>query len=295
MRCPKCGYVSFDHNESCPKCNKTLSQERERLNLVTFYPDPPFLLGGLLGEVNESGMHYHPTGSGTFKALEEEIELEAETEEVALASNQEEDTEIEIELDSLAEEEFSAASSEPHNTTEAETLTTDYGVTSDEDKITEASDLDSLSGLELEGSESEIQEMDEAAEPQAVEPLVFEMEDITLEGQSKEELDLELIEDETAEAPTEVHGTAIGEQELILEDEPSVVEEIEELSEDVLPDQTEAITSQLAEAEEAITPVADGEPTISLEDLKDDDLGEVDVEIDDVEQPTQKLADGHGG
>ena len=34
MRCPKCGYTSFDHNENCPKCKKDLTGTREMLNLL---------------------------------------------------------------------------------------------------------------------------------------------------------------------------------------------------------------------------------------------------------------------
>ena len=54
MKCPKCGYISFDYNLSCPKCNKDISSEQEKLHVPAFRPDPPFLLGGLTGEANES-------------------------------------------------------------------------------------------------------------------------------------------------------------------------------------------------------------------------------------------------
>ena len=50
MKCPKCSYISFDYNEICPKCNKDISGEREKMNLPKFRPNPPFLLGSLVGE-----------------------------------------------------------------------------------------------------------------------------------------------------------------------------------------------------------------------------------------------------
>ncbi|MFZ7111888.1 MAG: hypothetical protein ACOWYE_09410 [Desulfatiglandales bacterium] len=50
MKCPKCGYISFDHNLSCPKCNKDISIEQARLNIPAFMPNPLFLLGLLTGE-----------------------------------------------------------------------------------------------------------------------------------------------------------------------------------------------------------------------------------------------------
>lgn len=50
MRCPKCHYISFDYNQVCPKCNKDISVEQEKLNIPAFKPDPPSLLGALLGD-----------------------------------------------------------------------------------------------------------------------------------------------------------------------------------------------------------------------------------------------------
>lgn len=44
MRCPKCGYVSFDYLERCQKCNADLTGERTRLGLHGFRPDPLSLL-----------------------------------------------------------------------------------------------------------------------------------------------------------------------------------------------------------------------------------------------------------
>jgi len=54
MKCPKCGYVSFDYNELCPKCDEDIRAERTKLNLSDYRSDPPFLLGALTGEMNES-------------------------------------------------------------------------------------------------------------------------------------------------------------------------------------------------------------------------------------------------
>ena len=54
MKCPKCGYISFDSNQVCPKCNKDISAEQAKLNLPAFKPEPPALLGALIGEPDES-------------------------------------------------------------------------------------------------------------------------------------------------------------------------------------------------------------------------------------------------
>ncbi len=55
MRCPKCGYVSFDHLEKCLKCSRDLKATRGDLNLLDFKPEVPFLLGSLVGEMQGGG------------------------------------------------------------------------------------------------------------------------------------------------------------------------------------------------------------------------------------------------
>ncbi len=54
MKCPKCGYISFDYNQVCPKCNKDIGKEQEKLNLPGFKPDPPYLLEALTGAASAS-------------------------------------------------------------------------------------------------------------------------------------------------------------------------------------------------------------------------------------------------
>jgi hypothetical protein len=54
MKCPKCNYVSFDYNQVCPKCNKDISAEQQRMNLPAYRPSPLSLLGALTGEPRQS-------------------------------------------------------------------------------------------------------------------------------------------------------------------------------------------------------------------------------------------------
>jgi len=54
MKCPKCGFISFDYNETCPKCKKDISGERKKMHHVPFRPDVPFLIGALIGETSDS-------------------------------------------------------------------------------------------------------------------------------------------------------------------------------------------------------------------------------------------------
>ncbi len=40
MRCPNCGYISFDYLDQCVKCRTDLTGERQRLNLPEIRPNP---------------------------------------------------------------------------------------------------------------------------------------------------------------------------------------------------------------------------------------------------------------
>ena len=76
MKCPKCGYISFDYNLSCSKCNKDISSEQEKLHIPAFRPDPPFLLAALTGEVNESRTAAAPEASQIPFEQEADINLD---------------------------------------------------------------------------------------------------------------------------------------------------------------------------------------------------------------------------
>lgn len=44
MRCPKCGYISFDHVETCLKCNKDISKGGSTVEGTTYNVAPPAFL-----------------------------------------------------------------------------------------------------------------------------------------------------------------------------------------------------------------------------------------------------------
>ena len=72
MKCPKCGYISFDYNQRCPKCNKDLGPEQKKRNLVAFKYNPPFFLGSLTGDVNDIDVPPGDGMAGDIEGLEEE-------------------------------------------------------------------------------------------------------------------------------------------------------------------------------------------------------------------------------
>ena len=54
MKCPKCNYISFDFNRTCPKCGNDNTGEQTRLKLSSNKPNPPFFLASLIGMENSS-------------------------------------------------------------------------------------------------------------------------------------------------------------------------------------------------------------------------------------------------
>lgn len=48
MRCPKCGFNSFDYLAECKKCGTDLGNTRQELGIAGQKPAMPFLLGALL-------------------------------------------------------------------------------------------------------------------------------------------------------------------------------------------------------------------------------------------------------
>ena len=100
MKCPKCSYVSFDYNKVCPKCDKDIAAERERMNLLSYRPNPPSLLGALIGENDEAtGVQIEmPGGSGAVqqeRGISPEDSQVIEAMEVAFKDSQEIDIQLE--------------------------------------------------------------------------------------------------------------------------------------------------------------------------------------------------------
>jgi len=54
MRCPKCGYNSFDYLSQCKKCGTDLTKTRHELGMLHIKPTNPFLLGTLLKDSSET-------------------------------------------------------------------------------------------------------------------------------------------------------------------------------------------------------------------------------------------------
>lgn len=76
MKCPKCGYNSFDHLNSCKKCNTDLTEHKAKFNLHGFYSTG--LGAGPAPVSNSSAQEVEPESDGSvdfgFDFLEEDEE-----------------------------------------------------------------------------------------------------------------------------------------------------------------------------------------------------------------------------
>ncbi|MCF8061634.1 MAG: hypothetical protein K9M82_03880 [Deltaproteobacteria bacterium] len=314
MKCPKCGYVSFDHNQTCPKCKKDISEERNKLNLPGFEPAVPFLLGALTGEADEVGMNIDIPSShgpvvppaGESVGVEEEIPIFEEEEDVA---SLDEDLEISLEDDWTSEE----IEEEPVVSGDLSELETVRGLG---EEAADPGEADDDLSLELEAEEESVVDEDELdlsslAESGDVEEdeISLDLEDLSPEAGVSEEpepdmaagtgtdedLSLELEElqpeEEMPENLQPEEASAGADEELSLDlDELSLDED--ELTEDVIfedsspteEEQEPEIELEAIALDEADGPSAgeesveeEEEVVLNLDDLKVNETGELEI------------------
>lgn len=111
MKCPKCGYISFDYNEVCPKCNKNIAALRDKMSLPSYKAAPLSMLKALTGEVSDSEADTSvQVSEDTASVLEEEEGLSLEDSQTIEAmektfkDSQEFDMKLETTLDEVWDE-----------------------------------------------------------------------------------------------------------------------------------------------------------------------------------------------
>lgn len=83
MKCPKCGYNSFDHLESCKKCGQGLTEHKAKFNLRGFFFPGKLAKAETESVVRESGEQEEPPDDDTidfgFDFLDEEEDQSGKT------------------------------------------------------------------------------------------------------------------------------------------------------------------------------------------------------------------------
>ena len=111
MKCPKCGYISFDYNEVCPKCNKNIAALRDKMSLPSYKAAPLSMLKALTGEASDTDADISvQVSDDTASVLEEEEGLSLEDSQAIEAmektfkDSQEFDMQLETTLDEVWDE-----------------------------------------------------------------------------------------------------------------------------------------------------------------------------------------------
>ncbi len=111
MKCPKCGYISFDYNEVCPKCNKNIAALRDKMSLPSYKAAPLSMLKALTGEASDTDADISvQVSEDTASVLEEEEGLSLEDSQAIEAmektfkDSQEFDMQLETTLDEVWDE-----------------------------------------------------------------------------------------------------------------------------------------------------------------------------------------------
>ena len=111
MKCPKCGYISFDYNEVCPKCNKNIAALRDKMSLPSYKAAPLSMLKALTGEASDTDADISvQVSDDTTSVLEEEEGLSLEDSQAIEAmektfkDSQEFDMQLETTLDEVWDE-----------------------------------------------------------------------------------------------------------------------------------------------------------------------------------------------
>ena len=176
MRCPKCGYVSFDHLDNCMKCSRDLVGAREELNLLDFRAEVPFLLGSLVGEMEGGGAQQELS-----LTQETEIELggldtaEPSTSEAAidmgdLGGELEESSSDEVSLSEIALDDLETIEASALGDAEAAELQLDDLAGLGSEESGPAEEDDGFLGLEIEDDESPPVDLSAFEDELAVEP-----------------------------------------------------------------------------------------------------------------------------
>ena len=148
MRCPKCGYISYDHLTACAKCGRDVSELAAELQGTSIKTEAPMFLSGALGAF-----------SGEEEETFEEQALEADMDEGIDFSMEEEGEDVDFSFEEEGEEEADISLAEAEA---EEAATMEAGEDVDFDLGLEAEELPEEEKTEALAAEAE--EIEEAEE-----------------------------------------------------------------------------------------------------------------------------------
>ena len=99
MRCPKCGFISFDHLTSCTNCGRDISEVASELQGTSIKVETPMFLSGALAALSESEASFeeHAMDAEVDEGIDFDMEMEVEEEEAIEMGAAEEDVDFSFE------------------------------------------------------------------------------------------------------------------------------------------------------------------------------------------------------
>jgi len=96
MRCPKCGFISFDHLTSCAKCGKDIAEVASELQGTSIKLETPMFLSAALAGYGER--------EGSFEEISMETEVEEGVVDISMETEVEEGVDISMEDEPVEQE-----------------------------------------------------------------------------------------------------------------------------------------------------------------------------------------------
>ncbi|BCO10333.1 hypothetical protein GF1_27090 [Desulfolithobacter dissulfuricans] len=106
MRCPKCGFISFDHLETCVKCGRDISEVSAELDGTIYQVEAPLFLRTDFEESMETPGEVEVAGQDEllFGDSAEDIDFVLDDAEEELGAGNDEDTEIVFSMEESEED-----------------------------------------------------------------------------------------------------------------------------------------------------------------------------------------------
>jgi len=164
MRCPKCGFISFDHLTSCTKCGKDIAEVASELQGTSIKTESPMFLSAALAAFadREESFEEHAMEAEVGEGIDFSMEDEPVEEEAVAAAEAEEDIDFSIEQEeeqadiSLAEAEAEEAAGTEEETEESVDLALEAEAA--EEAESEASEEETFEELDFMGTPEEEEE-----------------------------------------------------------------------------------------------------------------------------------------
>jgi hypothetical protein len=96
MRCPKCGFISFDHLTSCTKCGKDIAEVASELQGTSIKLETPMFLSAALAGYGDR--------EGSFEEISMETEVEEGVVDISMETEVEEGVDISMEDEPVEQE-----------------------------------------------------------------------------------------------------------------------------------------------------------------------------------------------